>query len=102
VLVCPFCGAPETDRFVLEGRRFLVFRCLFTPEVAPGLGEEEIPRELRRMAEGGGAVYFRRMCDQLHLYVTQGEGARHLKESEGAGASTAKDPADPSVARRDG
>jgi hypothetical protein len=79
VLVCPFCGAPETDRFDLEGRRFLVFRCLFSPEVDPTRTDEELARELTRVyRDGAGAGYFRQMCDRLHVYVTRGEGARHL------------------------
>jgi hypothetical protein len=79
VLVCPFCGAAETDRFDLEGRRFLVFRCLFSPEVDPALSDEEMARHLTEVyRDGAGAGYFRRMCDRLHVYVTQGAGARHL------------------------
>ena len=77
MLICPFCGAPETDDFVLEGHRFLVFRCLFSPEVEPGLTDDEILERLRRVAERGPA-YFRGTCDRLHLYVTKGEGARWL------------------------
>jgi hypothetical protein len=101
VLACPFCGAPETDRFVLEGRRFLVFRCLFTPEVASTLGDEEIGRELRRMAEGVGPAYFRRMCDRLHLYVTQGDGGRSLQEADRTDAARVTGAADASAPRRD-
>jgi hypothetical protein len=76
-LVCPFCGAPETDRFTLEGHRFLVFRCLFSPEVEEGLTDAEIAERLRRFASEGPA-HFRGTCDRLHIYVTKGEGARHL------------------------
>lgn len=76
---CPFCQGPETDRFTLEGRRFLVFRCMFTPEVDPGLPEEEIAGYLRtHFGPDGKSGYFRGMCDRLHLYVTKGEGARQL------------------------
>ena len=77
MLSCPFCGAPETDRFSLEGHRFLVFRCLFSPEVEEGLTDEEIGDRLRSFADQG-AEYFRGTCDRLHLYVTRGEGARGL------------------------
>jgi len=77
VLVCPFCGAPETDRFSVEGHRFLVFRCLFSPEVEVGLSDEEIRVRLATFAAQGSA-YFRGTCDRLHLYVTKGEGARAL------------------------
>jgi hypothetical protein len=77
VLVCPFCGAPETDRFDLDGQRFLVFRCLFTPAVDPTLSDEALAALLvREYREGVGRGYFRQMCDRLHLYVTKGEGAR--------------------------
>ncbi len=79
MLACPFCGAPETDRFDLEGRRFLVFRCLFSPEVDPALGDAELARHLAEVyRDGTGPGYFRQMCDRLHVYVTAGAGARHL------------------------
>lgn len=78
MLACPFCGAPETDRLDLEGRRFLVFQCLFTPEVDPALGETELARHLTERYSGSGATYFRGTCDRLHLYVTKGEGGRSL------------------------
>ena len=77
MLTCPFCGAPETDRFSLEGHRFLVFRCLFSPEVEEGLTDEEVLERLRSFAARGPA-YFQGTCDRLHLYVTKGEGARQL------------------------
>jgi len=79
VLTCPFCGAAETDRFDLEGQRFLVFPCMFTPAVDPALTEEEVARHLREdYRDGSGPGYFRQMCDRLHLYVVKGEGARAL------------------------
>jgi hypothetical protein len=79
VLACPFCGAPETDRFDLEGHRFLVFGCLFSPEVDATLSEEALARHLTEVyRDGAGPGYFRRMCDQLHVYVTKGPGARRL------------------------
>lgn len=84
MLRCPFCGAPETDRLDLEGRRFVVFRCLFTPEVDPTRPEEEVARRLEaEYREGMAGGYFREMCDRLHLYVTKGEGARVLRAAEG-------------------
>ncbi len=87
MLRCPFCGAAETDRFDLEGRRFVVFACMFTPEVDPGLGDRELGEHLAEAyrADGSGA-YFRRMCDRLHLYVTAGEGARALGAPDGSDA----------------
>jgi len=81
MLSCPFCGAPETDRFTLEGHRFLVFRCLFSPEVEEGLTDAEIVDRLRAYAAQGPA-YFRGTCDRLHVYVTKGAGARALGASE--------------------
>ncbi|HUI38520.1 MAG TPA: hypothetical protein VLY85_02705 [Thermoplasmata archaeon] len=75
---CPFCGAPETERVTLDGARFLIFRCMFTPQVDPTLSEEELARWLARAFEGPSGAYFRGMCDTLHLYVTKGEGARVL------------------------
>ena len=77
MLACPFCGAPETDRFSVEGHRFLVFRCLFSPEVEEGLTDDEVRERLGTFAAQGSA-YFRGTCDRLHLYVTKGGGARAL------------------------
>ncbi|MGI0131671.1 MAG: hypothetical protein ACREDK_01030 [Thermoplasmata archaeon] len=79
MLTCPFCGAPETDRIELEGRRFLVFRCMFTPEVDRTLDDSQIAEHLRaNFAPGASTGYFRGMCDRLHLYVTKGEGGKTL------------------------
>jgi hypothetical protein len=78
VLVCPFCGAAESDRFVIEGRRFLVFRCMFSPEVDPALSDTEIDQRLRERFGTHGGAYFRSTCDRLHVYVTKGEGAKIL------------------------
>ncbi len=91
VLHCPFCGAPETDRFDLEGRRFLVFECMFSPSVDPGLSEDDLGEYLRtEFGRDASQAYFRRMCDRLHLYVTKGEGARRLGA---ASASASEEPA---------
>jgi hypothetical protein len=78
VLACPFCGADETDRFDLEGRRFLVFRCMFTPEVDPALTDAEIDGLLTSQFGAQGSAYFRGTCDRLHVYVTKGAGAQLL------------------------
>jgi hypothetical protein len=77
-VVCPFCGGRESDRIDLEGRRFLVFPCLFTPEVNPTFTDAELVAYLRTEFVGGGAKYFQGTCDRLHLYVTKGAGARAL------------------------
>ncbi len=76
--VCPFCGSPQTDRIDLEGRRFLVFACMFTPEVDPSLSEGEVDSLLRKAFSSQGSGYFRKTCDALHVYVAKGEGARVL------------------------
>ena len=90
MLHCPFCGARETDRFDLEGRRFLVFECMFSPAVDPKLSDEELGTFLRtEFGPDTSRAYFRSMCDRLHLYVTKGEGARAL------GAETAHAPETP-------
>jgi len=78
VLDCPFCGAPETERIDLEGRRFLVFRCMFTPEVEPSLTDAEIAQRLVATFGRSGTEFFRGTCDRLHVYVTKGGGAREL------------------------
>ena len=91
MLSCPFCGAPETDRFDLEGRRFLVFRCLFSPAVDPSLSDAELAAHLSRdYRPDGSGPYFRQMCDRLHLYVTKGAGGRALQ-----GADAGHPPAPP-------
>jgi hypothetical protein len=78
VLTCPFCGAPETERVDLEGKRFLIFRCMFTPEVEPSLNDGEIAALLAARFGAGAREFFRGTCDRLHVYVTKGEGARIL------------------------
>jgi hypothetical protein len=83
VLACPFCGAAETDRIDLEGRRFLVFRCMFTPQVDPALTDSEIAERLASAFAPQGRDYFRGTCDTLHVYVTKGDGARILKGETG-------------------
>jgi hypothetical protein len=90
MLRCPFCGAEETDRLDLEGKRFVVFACMFTPEVDPSWTDEAVAAELATAHPGGGARYFRGMCDRLHLYVTAGEGGRRLTARDGP---TNPDPA---------
>ncbi len=77
---CPFCGAPETDRFELEGRRFLVFACMFTPAVDPRLDETELTEHLARTYRRDAAgPYFRSTCDRLHRYVTRGDVAEAMR-----------------------
>ncbi|MGA9839074.1 MAG: hypothetical protein WBE40_00300 [Thermoplasmata archaeon] len=78
MLACPFCGAPETDRLDIEGKRFLVFRCMFTPEVEPSLTDGEVRERLAATFGTDGRGFFRGTCDRLHVYVTRGEGARVL------------------------
>ncbi len=86
MLDCPFCGAPETERLDLEGRRFLVFRCMFTPEVDPTMSDEEVRAALRASFGTDGRAFFRGTCDRLHVYVTRGEGARVLEARAGPGS----------------
>jgi hypothetical protein len=75
VLRCPFCGSSETDRFDLEGQRFIVFACMFTPAVDAGLDERALAEHLATAYRpDGSGPYFRQVCDRLHRYVTQGEG----------------------------
>ncbi len=68
-LRCPFCGAPETDRIEMEGRLVLVFSCMFSPVVDPGLSAQELARVLRESYGEQGRGYFQRQCDRLHYYV---------------------------------
>ena len=90
MLSCPFCGRPESARFDLEGHRFLVFECQFTPEVELGLTDPEIEERLRTTFGDDGGAYFRKTCDTLHVYVAKGEGARILT------APRTREPAAPS------
>jgi hypothetical protein len=68
-LRCPFCGSTETDRLEMEGRLVLVFSCMFSPVVDPGLSAEELARVLRESYGEQGRGYFQRQCDRLHYYV---------------------------------
>jgi hypothetical protein len=81
---CPFCGAEESDRFTLEGKRFLVFPCQFSPEIDPRQSEEELSRWLSTAFSKGGPGYFRGKCDRLHLYVVKGPGAQELATADAA------------------
>jgi len=81
VLSCPFCGAAETDRIEIEGQRFLVFGCMFTPRVELGLDDGEVAARLDALRAIDRRRYFQGTCDALHVYVTKGEGARFLTNS---------------------
>jgi hypothetical protein len=73
VVVCPFCGAQETDRLTIEGHRFVVFGCMFTPEVDPTMDDDTLGQKLVEAYAKLGTSYFRGQCDRLHLIVTRGE-----------------------------
>ena len=88
MLACPFCGAPMTDRIDLEGHRFLVFGCQFTPEVEPTLDDAGIAERLRTLARSDARAFFQGTCDRLHVYVTKGDGARLLTRPPKAGPSS--------------
>jgi hypothetical protein len=83
VLTCPFCGAPETERVDVEGSRFLIFGCMFTPRIEAGLSDEEVADRLRAAVGTDANRFFRGTCDALHVYVTKGEGAQILTGSSG-------------------
>jgi hypothetical protein len=93
VLACPFCGTPESDRVDLEGKRFIVFGCQFTPEVDPAWDDGRVDAELRGRYGASGSAYFRGVCDRLHRFVTKGEGARALLAAPSTPAPAARDPA---------
>lgn len=78
MLSCPFCGVPETERLEIDGARYVLFPCMFTPRVEEGLTDDEIAERLARLVGPDRSAYFRRTCDALHVYVTKGEGARVL------------------------
>jgi len=78
VLSCPFCGAVETERLEIEGARFVIFPCMFTPRVEAGLTDPEIAERLASLVGPDRRGYFQKTCDALHVYVTKGEGARLL------------------------
>ncbi len=62
----------------MDGERFLVFRCMFTPRVELRVPDEELDLYLREHFGADGTGYFRGMCDRLHLYVTKGAGGQIL------------------------
>jgi hypothetical protein len=80
---CPFCDAPESERFELEGRLYLVFPCMFTAKFDLGSDEATITDQLASRYGGQGGPFFRRTCDLLHLYVTKGAGATVLLGEQG-------------------
>ncbi|MGI0055662.1 MAG: hypothetical protein ACREBT_01115 [Thermoplasmata archaeon] len=84
MLACPFCGALETDRFEIEGTRFLVFACMFSPSVDLALSDEEIARHLERDYGPKGSAYFRSMCDRLHLVVARPDPADPVESADPA------------------
>ena len=86
VAQCPFCGAAETDRISVEGLRYIVFACMFTPQVSPTVPDDQIDAHLRDAFGAAGDVYFRRQCDLMHLFVTKGAGARELVGPARAGS----------------
>ena len=75
MLNCPFCGAAETDRFEVEGQRFIVFGCMFSPSVDPALSDPQVEALLWREYGPQGSAYFRGICDRLHRMVTLPEGS---------------------------
>lgn len=95
VLACPFCGAPETERLDLAGRRFIVFRCLFTPDVDPAWDDDAVAQHLTATYAGRGDAFFRGTCDRLHLYVTKGAGARDLLAPPRPPTGASGEPAGP-------
>ena len=80
MLSCPFCGARETERLEIEGARFVIFPCMFSPRIEAGLSDGEIAERLARLVGPDRSAYFRGTCDVLHVYVTKGDGARVLTE----------------------
>lgn len=73
-LNCPFCGAPETERLVMDERLVVVFPCMFSPVLDASAKEEELPALLSEFAKEGSA-YFQKQCDRLHYFVTKGATA---------------------------
>ncbi len=51
---------------------------MFSPTVDPAWSEEALGQHLRETYSGASGAYFRGMCDRLHLFVVQGDGAREL------------------------
>ncbi|MFZ0698811.1 MAG: hypothetical protein WAN74_01255 [Thermoplasmata archaeon] len=80
MLTCPFCGAAESDRIDVEGRRFVVFPCMFTPAIDPKLPEAALQDYLRMEYGRQGPQYFRSMCDRLHLVVVREPAAGDTSE----------------------
>jgi len=83
VLNCPFCGAAESDRIDIEGQRFVVFPCMFTPAIDPQMPESALPDYLRTEYGRQGPQYFRSMCDRLHLAVVREPASEGTTEERG-------------------
>jgi hypothetical protein len=69
MLACPFCGRPETERLVIEGRMAIIFPCMFTPTVDPHLTEAELQLLLHDKYGAQGGEWFEHKCEELHLWV---------------------------------
>ncbi|MGP8135326.1 MAG: hypothetical protein ACLQD8_04185 [Thermoplasmata archaeon] len=80
MLTCPFCGAPESERIDIEGQRFVVFPCMFTPAVDPRIPEKDLEAHLHEEYGRQGPQYFRSMCDRLHLVVVREPAAGATSE----------------------
>ncbi|MCL4324040.1 MAG: hypothetical protein M1144_01030 [Candidatus Thermoplasmatota archaeon] len=69
-LLCPFCGREEAEREMIEGKRLIVFPCMFSPLVELSVPEDALQEHLNS-TYGKDPAYFRRQCDRLHLAVVK-------------------------------
>lgn len=64
-LFCPFCGQGETEQCIIEGRRLIVFPCMFSPTVDVNVPEDRLQEYLDQKYRGK-ETYLRKQCVGLH------------------------------------
>ncbi len=90
-LICPFCGAAETERLEVEEKLVVIFPCMFSPLLDPSVPEEGRQAALAEYAKEGTG-YFQKQCDRLHYFVTKGAGSVFAQGSSGASPPAANEP----------
>jgi sarcosine oxidase delta subunit len=73
-LLCPFCGQRETERCVIEGRRLIVFPCMFSPLVDVNIPEESLQEYLDQRYRDK-ETFLRKQCAGLHMTMVVRENA---------------------------
>ena len=71
LLHCPFCGQEESERCVIDGRKMIIFPCMFSPAVDGVVPEEGLQAYLQERY-GKDGRYLRRQCQALHSVAVVG------------------------------